>query len=133
MTSQRSILEPLRGMQELVREQSFQQDGHPAHTAKATIALLNEKFGRHWIGLHGPHEWPPHSPDLTPLDFFLWGHLKQQVYATRPASVQDLKERIIRACSMISPQILRRVRKAILDRTLLCEEMEGAHFEHVLK
>ncbi|XP_071578855.1 histone-lysine N-methyltransferase SETMAR-like, partial [Temnothorax nylanderi] len=72
----------------------FQQDGHPAHTARATRALLNEKFGNRWIGLYGPHEWPPRSPDLTPLDFFLWGHLKQQVYATRPANAQDLRDRI---------------------------------------
>ncbi|XP_011874347.1 PREDICTED: uncharacterized protein LOC105565619, partial [Vollenhovia emeryi] len=86
----------------------FQQDGHPAHTAKAKINLLNEKFGSHWIGLRGSHEWPPRSPDLTPLDFFLWGHLKEQVYATRPVSVQDLKNRIVRACRTISPEILRR-------------------------
>ncbi|XP_011861119.1 PREDICTED: uncharacterized protein LOC105558173 [Vollenhovia emeryi] len=86
----------------------FQQDGHPAHTAKATRDLLNKKFGRRWIGLHGLHEWPPRSPDLTPLDFFLWGHLKEQVYATRPVSVQDFKERIVRACRTISPEILRR-------------------------
>jgi len=110
----------------------FQQDGHPAHTAKATRMLLNKKFGNHWIGLRGPHEWPPRSPDLTPLDFFLWGHLKQQVYATRPASVEDLKDRIVRACRTISPQILRRVRSAILDRAVFCERMEGGHFEHML-
>ena len=22
-------------------------------------------------------EWPPHSPNLTPPDFFLWGYLKE--------------------------------------------------------
>jgi len=75
----------------------FQQDGHPAHTAKLTRKLLNKKFGSHWIGLHDPHKWPPHSPDLTPLNFFQWGHLKQQVYATRPVSVEDLKDRIVQA------------------------------------
>ncbi|XP_026826929.1 zinc finger BED domain-containing protein 1 [Ooceraea biroi] len=72
----------------------FQQDGHPAHTAKATRELLNEKFGNHWIVLHGPREWPPRSPDLTPLDFFLWSHIKQQIYTTQPVSVEDLKDRI---------------------------------------
>jgi len=42
-----------------------------------------------------PQEWLPRSPDLTSLHFFLWGHLKQQVYATRPASVEDVKDRIL--------------------------------------
>ncbi|EZA47816.1 hypothetical protein X777_15340 [Ooceraea biroi] len=110
----------------------FQQNGHPAHTAKATRTLLDEKFGTHWIGLHGLHEWPPRSPDLTPLDFFLWGHLKQQLYATPPANVQDLKDRIVRICRTIRPQILQRVRNSILNRAILCERMEGGHFEHLL-
>ncbi|XP_011883890.1 PREDICTED: uncharacterized protein LOC105571033 [Vollenhovia emeryi] len=34
----------------------FQQDGHPAHSAKATKTLLNKKFGNRWIGLHSPRE-----------------------------------------------------------------------------
>jgi len=51
----------------------------------------------------------------------------------RPASIEDLKDRIVRACRAITPQILCRVREAILDRAILCERMEGSHFEHILK
>lgn len=29
---------------------------------------------------NGDLDWPPHSPDLTPPDFFLWGYLKLKVY-----------------------------------------------------
>ena len=36
-------------------------------------------------------EWPPRSLDLIPLEFFLWGYLKQQVYATLPQTLQDFK------------------------------------------
>jgi hypothetical protein len=28
-----------------------------------------------------PSAWPPCSPDLNPLYFYLWGHLKTPVYA----------------------------------------------------
>jgi len=49
-----------------------------------------------------------------------------------PITVEDLKDRIVRACRTISPQILRRVRSAILDRAVFCERMEGGHFEHML-
>jgi hypothetical protein len=24
--------------------------------------------------------WPPQAPDLTLMDFFLWGHLKEQLH-----------------------------------------------------
>ena len=37
------------------------------------------KFPERWIG-HGGHvQWPPRSPDLTPLDFCLWGWMKSEV------------------------------------------------------
>jgi len=49
------------------------------YTVKATGMLLNRKFVDYQIGLgtfailtnghRNPHEW---SPNLTPLDFFLW-------------------------------------------------------------
>jgi hypothetical protein len=32
---------------------------------------LNEKFPNVWIGRGGPIHWPPRSPDLTPMDFFV--------------------------------------------------------------
>ncbi|KAJ4434068.1 hypothetical protein ANN_16387 [Periplaneta americana] len=38
--------------------------------------------------------WPPRSPDLTTPDFFLWGYLKDRVYATRPQTLDDLKHNI---------------------------------------
>uniref|UniRef100_A0A2H1V4P8 SFRICE_034143 n=1 Tax=Spodoptera frugiperda TaxID=7108 RepID=A0A2H1V4P8_SPOFR len=28
----------------------------------------------------GPIPWPARSPDLTPMDFYLWGHMKSLVY-----------------------------------------------------
>ena len=41
-------------------------------------------------------EWPPRSCDLTPLDFFLWGHIKSLVYANKPETLGDLKDNIQR-------------------------------------
>ena len=37
-----------------------------------------------------------HSPDFTPLDFFLWGYLMAQVYKTVPRNIVDLQQRIRR-------------------------------------
>ncbi|EZA53536.1 hypothetical protein X777_07004, partial [Ooceraea biroi] len=46
--------------------------------------ILNEPFPDRWIGRGGRISWPARSPDLTPLDFFLWGHLKNEVYRDIP-------------------------------------------------
>ena len=33
-------------------------------------------YPNRWFGRGGPISWPARSPDMTPLDFYLWGHLK---------------------------------------------------------
>jgi len=47
-------------------------------------AFLNNVFRARWIGRRGEIEWPARSPDLTPLDYFLWDYLKDRVYRTKP-------------------------------------------------
>jgi len=47
----------------------FQEDGAPAHTARAT---------QNWLQTNCPDFiakdlWPPNSPDLNPLDYHVWG------------------------------------------------------------
>lgn len=111
----------------------FQQDGHPAHTSVIARTILNKKFPNKWIGIHSNfQEWPPRSPDLTPLDFFLWGFLKDKIYQTLPLNREDLIDRIKTATLQISPQILRRVRESFVRRVVLCEEHDGGYFEHLL-
>jgi hypothetical protein len=36
-----------------------------------------------WDGRDGPMPWPPRSPDITPLDFFLWGYVKSNVFPVK--------------------------------------------------
>ena len=48
----------------------LQQDGAPPHYYGDVRAYLDENLPNRWIGRRGSIEFPPHSPDLTPLDFF---------------------------------------------------------------
>jgi hypothetical protein len=49
---------------------------------------------------------PPRSPDITPLDFFLWGYVKDIVYKTPVTSLDELKLRIVAAIETVTPQML---------------------------
>lgn len=60
----------------------FQHDGASTHFARTVQNHLNQQFPAQWIGRGRPIKWPPRSPDLTPLDFFLWGYMKSLVYET---------------------------------------------------
>ena len=51
------------------------------HSAREGV--VNESFPNRWLVRGGPVAWPPRSPDLTPLDYYLWGHTKTLVYETK--------------------------------------------------
>ena len=80
-----------------INDMWFQQDGATSHTARVTIDLLEGKFCERVVSRNGSVEWPPRSCDLTPLDFFLWGHIKSLVYANKPATLDHLKDKCQRS------------------------------------
>ncbi|KAH1017045.1 hypothetical protein HUJ05_007773 [Dendroctonus ponderosae] len=49
-----------------------QLDGAPPHYYCGVRQFLNANFQNRCIGRNGFENSPPRSPDLTPLDFFLW-------------------------------------------------------------
>lgn len=62
----------------------YQHDGAPAHYDRRVRGYLDATYPDGWIGRGGPIPWPAQAPDLTPLDFFLWGYvwgIKSFVYA----------------------------------------------------
>jgi hypothetical protein len=61
----------------------FQQDGAPPHLSSIVRDVLNDRFPDRWIGRGGLILWPHYSPDRTPLDFFVWGHVKNIVYVEK--------------------------------------------------
>jgi hypothetical protein len=77
-------------------------------------------------------EWPARSSDLTPLDFYLWGHLKEQVYPEKIRNVEHLRQRTIEACNAITSGIIKRVFVDWIKRLNLCIENNGGYIEQVL-
>ena len=54
----------------------FMHDGAPSHFSRVARAWLNSNYPKSCIGHLGPIIWPRRSPNLTPMDFFLWGTQK---------------------------------------------------------
>ena len=72
----------------------FIHDEAPPHFSRVARQFLNRHFANKWIGRGGPVACPARSPDLNPLDFHLWGHLKSIVYATSIENAETLRSRI---------------------------------------
>jgi len=77
---------------------------------------LDKIFPNRWVGRDGPTPWPPRSPDITPLDIFLWVYVKDKVFSTPVPDITNLKARITDAFATITEQIWRtRGEKLIID------------------
>ncbi|CAH1105271.1 unnamed protein product [Psylliodes chrysocephalus] len=99
----------------------FQLDGASIHNSRIVRQWFNQKFPMPWIGRNSPFEhWPPRSPDITPLDFYFWGLIKNKVYKTRPRNRNELCARIRQACQEISIPELRRVSRHNRKRIEKC-------------
>lgn len=109
----------------------FQQDGAAAHYGRRVRAYLDGQFPQRWIGRRGAIEWPARSPDLTPLDFFLWGYLKSKVYATKPQNLDELRNRILQEAALIDRDMIRSAVTHFYNRIAFCQEVEGLQFEHL--
>ncbi|CAH2086623.1 unnamed protein product [Euphydryas editha] len=126
-----SLLEdvPLQTRQKMI----YQHDGCPAHFRRSVRQWLDESFPNRWIGRGGPIPWPARCPDITPVDFYVWGHMKALVYdnLTGPISSQEvLRQRIIDAASIMRNNLTSRVTKTeIRRRCRKCIRNRGAQFE----
>ena len=69
----------------------FQQDGAACPTAKATLDVLRPTFEDRIISRKADVVWPPRSCDLTALDYYLWGAVKDKCYANKPETINALK------------------------------------------
>ena len=65
---------------QLSRSPIFSQDGTLAYNSDAVRKLLFIKLGSQRISKRGLTNWPARFPNLTTLDFFLWGYVKEKVY-----------------------------------------------------
>lgn len=107
----------------------FQMDDCPAHDGRGPQEWLNIHFPRRWIGRTGPVAWPLHSPDLSPLHFFIWGALKKKVYEVPVDDLYSLKQRIVQACQEITDTQCQSVTDTFIDRCNACLQAGGNYLE----
>ena len=75
--------------------------------------------------------WPPRSPDLSPLDFFLLGYLKGEVYIDKPNTPQELKLKVIQEISRITQEVST-VMNYFIKRVRLCLTNNGNHLKDII-
>lgn len=110
----------------------FQQDDATCHTSNETLELIHEKFPDRLISRFGDVNWPPRSCDLTPLDYFLWGYVKDEVYKNNPTTIEELKTNIEQEIREIQPQLCKKVIENFTQRIDVCKRARGGHLDDII-
>ena len=98
----------------------FQQDGATCHTAQAKLDVLRSLFEDRIISRRADVVWPARSCDLTPLDYYLWGAVKDKCYSDKPETIYALKDNIREAIGEIQLHTIDNVLKNWTDRIGCC-------------
>ncbi len=127
------LLPGIKTHEDNFEELYYQHDGAPAHYAVSVREFLDREFDGRIIGRRGQIEWPARSPDLTCMDFYFWGTVKDMVYARKPLTINQLQQFIEDAFDEIAINQIqrRRVIESLEDRYQSCINVEGSQFEHL--
>ena len=109
----------------------FQEDGATCNTDNVTIDLLRTVFENQIISWNSDVNWPPRCCDSIPLDYFLWGAVKDKCYANHSETIQALKHEIKVAIHGIEAQTIENVLKNWVDRLEYCKASRGSHLNDV--
>ncbi|CAF4004112.1 unnamed protein product [Rotaria sp. Silwood1] len=104
------------------------QDSAPSHTAEQTIRFLDQNK-IHYIT---PQEWMPASPDAAPMDYSIWGYLKQQLNKIHIDSLDELKKKLLSEWRKMSQTYIDKVLASWPRRVLMIYKARGSHIEHRL-
>ena len=90
----------------------FHQDGARCHTSVKTIRWLDGNVSSYMC----PKEWPPNSPDLSPIEN-IWSILSVSVYRDpEPKTIAQLKHRLRQAWKAVTPGTLVNLMNSIPGR-----------------
>lgn len=113
----------------------FMQDGAPPHYPLIVREHLNNNFPHRWIGRGSEFPWPPRSPEFNPLDFYVWGYLKSLVYNSEIHNQNELLAKIHEAANTLKNgnAMFFKVRQHLQKSLRKCIEVNGGHFQHLMK
>ena len=76
--------------------------------------------------------WPHRGCDLTPLDYYLLGAVKDKCYADKPETIEALKNNIREAIGEIQLHTIDNVLKNWTDRVGYCMASRGSHLNEII-
>ena len=97
--------------------------------------FLIKKFCGRVISCQSPlgHNWPPYSPDLNPLDSFVWGFIEGRVRRIQPESIPELQQAAEDIAATILMEMLRNASQNVRKCANARIKASGGHLENFLQ
>ena len=70
-------------------------------------------------------DWAARSPDLNPLDYFVWGYLNSKVFRPMPKTMIALKNRVKLEGDNLDQDMVRRAVWDLRSRAMRVVEQQG--------
>lgn len=117
--------------QTLHRNFIFQQDGAPAHSSRQAQQFISENCP----DFIGKDEWPPNSPDLNPLDYYVWGAMLEKYgkCQPKPANKEELRVALMKIWRELPQENINKAVLSFRKRLRACVRADGMHFEQLLR
>ena len=79
-------------------------------------------------------EWPQNSPDLSPLDYHVWGAMleRYQVYSSKQNNLTELKNVLVTIWTNSLQNPIDHAILAFSKRLNAYVKVKGSHFEHFI-
>ena len=116
-----------RDLQRLYPDGKFtlHQDSAPSHRSKMTLEFLKSSK----INFITPEEWIPKSPDAAPMDYFVWGFLKNRLRKKNIKDTADLKRQLKREWKSLPQELIDRALESWPKRVYKIYQAKGNHIE----
>ena len=102
------------------------------HIAEATLDVLRPVFEDRIITRRADVIWPPRSCVFTPLEYYLWGAVKDKCYADKPETFDALKDNIRETINEIQLHTIDNVLKNWTDRVGYCIASRGSYVNEII-
>ena len=96
--------------------------------SEETQTWLKENYGEHRFW--NESMWPPYSPDLNPMDYFVWGYVESKACKNPHSSVSSLQKSVNHWWSeLLTEDMVKKACSVAWDRVNRMIEARGCTFE----
>jgi histone-lysine N-methyltransferase SETMAR len=104
-----------------------------SHSSKKTMAYAADLKERLGISIIPNSDIPVKSPDISPMDFFGFGYLKQKVFKRKAKTLEGLWKVVKNEWSKVTPETCRNVLKEWKRKCNLVRQTNGLQIEPLAK